>query len=110
MANWNGDKANDYFIKLFNSVNVEGAKLKIHKSTLHKNLYDLALANHDLYYECAISSWTKEKFSNFLQKEIKTANSDCINPEKYLNSYKKNIQDLKNEFESGELLKKIISS
>ena len=110
MLEWDGDKANDYFIALHNRINIEGARYKANRSSAHSAIHDILLANRDFYGECAMNAWTKERFINFLERDRAVPNGDSLDAEKYLKSYSEELKNIKSEFESGELLKKILSS
>jgi tellurite resistance protein len=107
---WDGDKANDYFYALWRRTNVEGAKYNSYKSSLHKKFYDIELANFDLYADCADNAWTRERFANFLDRKRSIPNTDAFDSEKYLEYYNSELENIKTDFKSGELLQKILSN
>lgn len=93
---WDGDRVNDYFIKLFNHANIYYAENKRPRSEFFNSMRIIDHAYKDFYYECACYAWTREKllgvFERFMQvKELdkdfdySDYESDFKRSEKYIN-------------------------
>jgi hypothetical protein len=79
---WDGDKTNDYFIKLHTRQNPERYK----KYEVFEDLRDIELALQDLYSICAQNAWTEKRLLNGLENIITspTISKEAKNSEKYL--------------------------
>jgi hypothetical protein len=101
---WDGDKINDFFIRLFEKKNPERYAYKP-KNELFDNLHDIELAYQDLYRTCAENAWTKERLLNALENII---SSDSINnkakdSEKYLETIVNGAKKIKESIENDSL-------
>ena len=93
---WESNKLNNYFIKHFEEINLHYYNNKP-KTVQYNRLRIVDSALKDLYYKCAINSWHKKTFYNFLKKLINsdieendTYNYDfCLDPVEYSYLYKK---------------------
>jgi len=87
--NWDGNKTNDYFIRLYESQNPERYKTKP-KHGGFDDLHDIELALKDLYSICAQNAWTKEELIKALDNVMKSpsVNVKAKKSEKYLTAKK----------------------
>ena len=104
---WNGESANDYFIKECERYSPDKYKHKP-QNILYKSLHDLKLAYQDLYYNCALKAWSKDELLDFLgsvkhSKLLLAGNSRALDVEKYATVYAEKAAKLKIEIEEGKL-------
>ncbi|MGI8669874.1 MAG: hypothetical protein ACR2J3_08495 [Aridibacter sp.] len=104
--NWNGEKASNYFERLYRSANPNGIKTKQVQNIVTRLLYDVELAKKDLYLRCAENSWSKEKLLDFLSsatiKNI-SINSKANDPEKYSETYIGFAKEITKKIKDGKI-------
>jgi hypothetical protein len=91
---WDGDKTNDYFIKLHTRQNPERYK----KYEVFEDSRDIELALQDLYSICAQNAWTEKRLLKALENIIisPTISKEAKNSEKYLATKTEEALKLKN--------------
>src|SRR5688500_11183244 len=105
---WNGEKANDYFAKKYSAVNPNWTKYRPNNE-FFREMHDIDVAAKKIYYECAISAWTKEKLISNLKSIIEGASEkilipkDVNSPDSYIEAYKGTAKDVLADLESGKL-------
>lgn len=108
---WEGDKVNSYFIKLFDHINTNYAENKRPRSEFFNRMRIIDHAYKDFYHECACYSWTKEKLVDRVENLLnnKDFNSE-FNYSDYEADFKKSELYLTTIHQLSEKFKVIINN
>ena len=101
---WDGNKANDYFISLYEKQYPDRYKYKP-KNPPYTGLHDIELALQKLYSECASCSFKKESLISTLDYYLKNPPTDnrAYDELEYQEIFLKEAKKIGDQIETGEL-------